>query len=374
MSKKLTTEDFIKKARLVHGDTYDYSKTEYVHSKTKIIVICPEHGEFHTTPNAHLRGSKCPRCSKPVHNLETFIEQARLIHGDRYDYSKVDYVKSLQHVTIICPEHGEFAQKPSQHLRGNGCPLCARKNVGLKVRISQEEALQKLKDIRGDKFDYSKVKYNKTTGIITLICPEHGEFQISYYNAVDSRTQEICPKCQYGGHLRNVEDFIERSQLKHGNKYDYNKVTWEQITNGKVCIICPEHGEFWQSYPSHLRGYGCRVCGQNNKKDSIGELEIANILNNFNIEYKQQFAIHSIVNSSGYLYVDFYIESLNTIIEFNGEQHYRPIEWFGGEEQFKKQQARDAELRQYCKDNNINLIEIQYDEDVWEILNNKLCK
>lgn len=374
MSKKLTTEDFIKKAILVHGDKYDYSKVIYINSKSKVCIICPEHGEFYITPNSHLRGSGCPRCSKPVHNLETFIQQAKLIHGDKYDYNKVDYVKSLQYVTIICPEHGEFTQKPAYHLQGNGCPLCARRNAGLKGRLSQEEALQKLKNVRGNKFNYSKVEFTKTDGIITLICPEHGEFQISYRNAIDPRTQELCPKCQYNAHLRNVEDFIERSQIKHGTKYDYSKVTWEQIINGKVCIICPEHGEFWQNYQGHLRGYGCKICGQNNKKDSIGELEIINVLDKFNIKYKQQFAIHSIVNNSGYLYVDFYIESLNTIIEFNGEQHYRPIEWFGGEDQFKKQQARDEELRQYCEDNNINLIEIKYDEDVWEILNEKLCK
>lgn len=126
----------------------------------------------------------------------------------------------------------------------------------------------------------------------------------------------------------------------HGDKHDYSKVVYGRNNNDKICIVCPEHGEFWQSPSHHFRGEGCPKCGY------------SKLLN--------------IQTSSGEL------EALKTVIEYHGPQHYRPISNRGGEEKFIKQQARDEELRQYCKDNDIKLIEIRYDEDVWEVLNEKL--
>lgn len=137
---KLTTEEFIKKAREVHGDKYDYSKVEFVNSKEKVTIICLEHGEFKQTPQKHLSGQGCIKCHRVSiakrYSLgtEKFIEKATAIHNGFYDYSMVEYVNSHTHVQIICPIHGAFPQDPASHLRGHGCPFCADVENGKKRR------------------------------------------------------------------------------------------------------------------------------------------------------------------------------------------------------------------------------------------------
>jgi len=125
------TAEFIAKARKVHGDTYNYDKVEYVSNKKKVVITCKEHGDFEKIPNAHLSGTRCPYCreksrrEKEKSNNMDFIAKARKVHGDTYNYDKVEYVKSNQKVIITCKEHGDFAQIPNSHLRGSGCPSCA---------------------------------------------------------------------------------------------------------------------------------------------------------------------------------------------------------------------------------------------------------
>lgn len=126
--RKLTTEEFIKRARAIHGDKYDYSKVVYVNSYTKVCIICPKHGEFWATPNNHLRGKGCKMCNVGVvWDTESFISRIIETRGNRYDYSKVNYTDGKTKVCIICPEHGEFWQSPSHHLQGQGCPKCSGK-------------------------------------------------------------------------------------------------------------------------------------------------------------------------------------------------------------------------------------------------------
>ena len=118
MGKKLNTEDFIKRAKEVHGDKYDYSKVEYKGNSKKVIIICPEHREFEQIPANHLRGAGCKKCAtiethkKQSNTTESFIKKAKEVHGDKYDYSKVEYINNREKVIIICPEHGPFKQKP----------------------------------------------------------------------------------------------------------------------------------------------------------------------------------------------------------------------------------------------------------------------
>ena len=121
MSKRKSNDEFIGEAQLIHHNKYDYSKVEYANNKTKVCIICPEHGEFWQTPSDHLNGKGCPQCAGNVRcDKDTFIEKAKHTHNDRYDYSKVEYVNAHTKVCIICPEHGEFWQTPNNHLNGNG--------------------------------------------------------------------------------------------------------------------------------------------------------------------------------------------------------------------------------------------------------------
>ncbi|EFX2640874.1 GIY-YIG nuclease family protein [Shigella sonnei] len=123
--KKLTTEEFIARSRVIHGDKYDYSLVEYKGSNKKVKIICPEHGVFEQTPHNHLDGGGCRKCggNAPL-DTETFIAKAKAVHGDKYDYSKVVYKNNRTKVKIICPEHGVFEQQPNHHLQGKDCAEC----------------------------------------------------------------------------------------------------------------------------------------------------------------------------------------------------------------------------------------------------------
>lgn len=123
--KENYAETFPTKANLKHNNKYDYSKVEYVNVKTKVTIICPEHGEFEQRPNDHLSGYSCPKCGGTQQlTTDDFIEKAKLIHGDKYDYSKSVYVKSHIKLTISCPLHGDWSVKPNNYLNGKGCPKC----------------------------------------------------------------------------------------------------------------------------------------------------------------------------------------------------------------------------------------------------------
>lgn len=136
--KRLTTEEFIKKAREVHGDTYDYSNVVYINYDTKIKIISKHHGEFIQTPNSHLQGKGCTKCGKQkaYKNRKTvlkkkrmsqdeFVQRATEIHSNEFDYSKTIFNTVKDIITIICPKHGEFTQRADYHLYDQqGCPIC----------------------------------------------------------------------------------------------------------------------------------------------------------------------------------------------------------------------------------------------------------
>ena len=122
----ITTEDYVERARQVHGDMYDYSKTEFVNWKTKVLIVCPRHGEFMQDPYNHLRGCKCPVCAGySTVTFDDFLERARKVHGNRFIYCREDFVNMGTEMRMECPVHGEFRQKPFVHLKSYGCPECS---------------------------------------------------------------------------------------------------------------------------------------------------------------------------------------------------------------------------------------------------------
>ena len=169
MSKKLTTGEFISKSKLIHGDKYDYSKVEYVNNHSKVCIICPEHGEFWQSPEKHLIGQGCVKCSyiernvKKTDTVEKFIQKSKKIHGNKYDYSKVNYVNTNTKVCIICPKHGEFLITPNNHLRGKGCPKCnqsklERDKISFDREISEVIDYVEYDSIAKLSYDRAKVK------------------------------------------------------------------------------------------------------------------------------------------------------------------------------------------------------------------------
>lgn len=356
MAKKLTKQEFIEKARLQHGDRYDYNKVEYINSRTKIIITCPEHGDFEQEPRKHLEGRGCPKCFKG--DTKKFIELANKIHNNKYNYSKTNYKGRHEKLIITCPIHGDFEQEAGSHLSGHGCKKCAQQISSEKQRLSQNEFIEKCNKIHNGKYNYSKVKYQNYKTEVIITCPEHGDFE----QRPDVHLQGCgCPKCA-GVYKYTTEEFIEKARKIHGDKYDYSKVEYNNA-HEEVCIICPEHKEFWQTPNGHLNGCGCPKCNK-----SHGETFIENYLIENNIKFIDQYSIDidKSINKTGKASIDFYLPDLNIAIEYNGKQHYEYIPYFhtGGIIDFKRQQKRDEYVRNYCKNNNIRLIEIKYDENL----------
>jgi len=200
------TSTFIHKANKIHNNKYDYSKVKYINSRTKIVIICPEHGEFNQTPNNHIIDKKgCPKCAGnyPL-NTNEFIKRATNKHNNKYDYSKVKYVNSTTKITIICTVHGEFNQTPQGHLKGYGCPSCTKNS-----KLGKNRFIHKANKIHNNKYDYSKVKYSTTKSKIIIICPIHGEFTQLPLNHLYNKNG--CPYCLYqeSSGQKEISDWIE---------------------------------------------------------------------------------------------------------------------------------------------------------------------
>ena len=122
---RYSKSDFVNKSKLVHGDKYDYSPTVYSKSTEKVKIVCPNHGEFEQTALSHMNGKGCNKCYINRVTTDTYVDNVKSVHGDKYDYSLVNYTCSKDKVKIICPTHGVFEQVAGEHVRGHGCSQCA---------------------------------------------------------------------------------------------------------------------------------------------------------------------------------------------------------------------------------------------------------
>jgi hypothetical protein len=213
--------------------------------------------------------------------------------------------------------------------------------------------ITKAKTIHHNKYNYEKTNYINAKTKVEIICSIHGSFfQIPRFHV--RKTQPTsCPHCN-GGIPRSQEYFIKKSIIVHNNKYDYSKVQYINWKT-KVCIICPEHGEFDQQPNNHMFGQGCPHC-----KSSQGERKIQMWLNNNNINYICQKTFNNCKGKRRTLPFDFYLPEYNICIEFQGEQHFRPA---FGIKSFKNIQQTDYIKEQYCLQNNIKLLKINWDQE-----------
>lgn len=351
-----TNEQFISDCVKTHGDKYDYSKVDYINSSKKVIIICPDHGEFNPIANNFIRGSKCPKCSNEKHRStkEEFILKSREIHGDKYDYSLVEYKGNKVKVKIICGDH-IFEQKPNSHLSGCGCGKCYGTH-----RRKLSNVINIFKKVHGGKYDYSKIIYKNNHSKLKVICPDHGIFE---QNFKDHSKGVGCPKC-CSNYKLNTKEFIKKSILAHGNRYDYSKVKYVN-SHTKVKIICPDHGIFEQMpYKHSNEEQGCSSC-----KDSKGVTLICNYLSDNDIKYNREVTLDGCVSKNNIpLRYDFYLPSYDIYIEYDGEQHFRPVKNWGGKKAFKDLQERDKIKDIFCENNSLKLYRISYMDDVIEVL------
>ena len=348
-----TKEEFIEKSRKKHGDKYDYSKVEYVNAITKVCIICHEHGEFWQTPHMHTKGQGCPKCSgKYIPTTEEWAELARKVHCDKYDYNKVEYNGAFTKVCIICSKHGEFWQTPNAHLNGAGCQKCGVEKIRESLSSSKEEFIKKANEVHEGKYDYSKVEYKGTHTKVCIICKEHGEFWQSPASHIRGCS---CPKCCNEDlaelYRLSKEEFIKKANEAHDSKYKYTKVKYEN-NRTKVCIICPEHGEFWQRQHNHLIGNGCPKCNLSHLERSV-----MNYLDENGITYDYQKRFDWLGRQS----LDFYIPDYKVGIECQGGQHFFPVDFSGkGVEwackEFNKLVYRDKKKKKLCEEKGVKLL------------------
>ncbi|QZI89577.1 hypothetical protein SIPHO076v1_p0044 [Vibrio phage PS34B.1] len=198
MARRLTTEEFVEKAREVHGDRYGYGRTVYVNARSKVVITCPVHGDFEQDPRSHTNGNGCAKCavlstvSALTSTTEEFIEKARAAHGDRYGYERAVYVRNSDKITITCPVHGDFPQIPSGHLSGRGCGRCTT----LARTLTTEEFVEKARLTHDGKYNYDRAVYVTNKKKLIITCHEHGDFEQTPKDHLQGRG---CPNCALHG-------------------------------------------------------------------------------------------------------------------------------------------------------------------------------
>jgi hypothetical protein len=200
-NRRYETNQFIERARIVHGDLYGYDLVEYTLSTAPVTILCKRHGEFRQTASVHLMGCGCSACgvekcsSSRRSDNDKFIKSARNVHGDLYGYDLVEYKGRKERLTVVCKHHGCFLQTANNHLAGAGCPHCAGN-----TQIDTEGFIEKAKCIHGDEYCYDLVSYVNSITKVVLICNDHGEFTQSPANHLRGRG---CPDCAMYGYRKS---------------------------------------------------------------------------------------------------------------------------------------------------------------------------
>ena len=367
--KSLTTEEFIKRVKKVHGDKYDYRETEYIHNKINVKIFCNKHQDFfYQSPDNHTNGHGCAFCAgKKRYTTKEFIMKAKEVHDNKYNYSKIKYIDNHTKIAIYCNGCKKyFKQEPHSHLQGYGCSRCSKT-----YKPTTEEFIKKAKKIHGNKYDYSKVEYKNNETKILIICkkPGHGEF---YQNPNNHLRGKKCLKCSIiivsNKKSLTTEEFIKKAKKIHGNKYDYSKVEYKN-SKTKVVIVCKEygHGIFLQCPSNHLCGQGCPSCKYKNegkvKKFLLKYFKGWEIIPNKKIWNEFKDYKHK-------RFCDFWLEKNGTkiIVEYDGELHFEPVSWWArtikqAKKNLKNYQLKDKLDSEFCKENNIILYRIKYDQD-----------
>ena len=250
---KLTKELFITKSNQIHNNKYDYSLVDYIDTKTKIKIICKEHGIFEQTPSNHYK-QNCPKCSKiNKYSHKTFIEKVNNVHNNKYCYDNTLFINFDTPVEILCKTHGVFSQMPRNHINGNGCYKCCGKIK------NKKDFIEKANLRHNNLYDYSKTNYVNTKTLICIICNIHGDFfQKPNYHLNGSG----CQKCNTGRFskicINWLEDIMKKENIfiQHaGNigelevKINNRRYRFDGFckTNNTVYEF---YGDFWHGNPN----------------------------------------------------------------------------------------------------------------------------
>lgn len=209
-----------------------------------------------TDRNCTIQNTSTQDKKSRFYTTESFIAKANSVHGSKYTYSKTQYIKSTLKVIITCITHGDFNQEAASHIRGYGCPSCARIDVGRKNIMSFADFSSAATLVHGGKYTYNESTYLKQSSLVDIACKVHGYFKQKGNEHLKGKS---CPKC--AGLEKDTAEFIRQARLVHGGKYSYEKTKYTTYQD-KLSIECPKHGEFVQNPRKHLDGNGCYECGK----------------------------------------------------------------------------------------------------------------
>ncbi len=397
--KLMTKDEFVRQSREVHGDKYSYDNVDYKGSQIKVNITCPIHGDFPQTPSVHLQDNGCSKCgyikagSNRTKNNNQFIKDAQRVHKDKngdplYIYNKVDYKGLNKEVTITCPKHGDFKQKPTLHLAGKGCKKCGFEKTRMALGHSQEKYIQKAEKRWGKgTYDYSNLKYNGSENPVDIIChqkdeneEEHGPFTIGRAQwFIAKKNPMYCPKCTKLNHKKyglkralTQDEFLERARQEHRKKDGSPKYTYENIEDGttpyingnsRILVTCPKHGPFpIGKAESHIHSKsGCPKCSTSKGEDMM--IQYLYSLGYNTIKDKKFKDCNNLwknkLTCNEYKF-DAYSSELNTIFEFDGSMHFVPGAYKQTQEQFELRALDDKYKNDYCLKNGIKLVRIGY--------------
>lgn len=354
---------------------YSFDKITYVNNHTPILLECKEHGIFSTLPSSLNKSlTECPICQKKrisekmTSTTEEFIRRATVVHCNKYNYSKVNYINAKNKVCIICPMHGEFWILPSEHLGGRGCPKCSNEHLwdNRTDRPTTASFIEKANIVHDGKYIYDKTEYKDSKSKLRIECPIHGEFLMTPNAHLHGQG---CPKCGRitlaSYFVKDISDFISEANIVHNYKYDYSKAIYKNYGT-KLCIGCPTHGEFWQTPNSHLHGHGCPLCALGKNK-SIGEEQVLEFI-------KTLTNTDTITNNRNIIppnEIDIFLPYYKLAIEYDG-LYWHSVSVVGENYNVNKTEK--------CLEKGIRLIHIF--EDEWKlntdivksILTHNLCK
>ena len=226
--RQMSTEEFIKKAGAKHSWKYDYSKVVYTKAKEKVCIICPIHGEFWQKADKHMNeGCGCPKCAGNIKfTTEDFIKEAKKVHGDKYDYSKVNYINNHTKVCIIDKDAGEFWQLPTNHLNGRGCHKNYGKRVwDTRGRITTDEFIERAKKVHGDKYDYSFADYKDMATKTKIKCKKCGRvFLQTPNNHINQKNG--CPFCKSSKLENEVEETLIKNNIAYIREAGKKVLPW----------------------------------------------------------------------------------------------------------------------------------------------------